>query len=238
MHLSITVYSVCWRRHNIKPVQHPCGQIPFLPRGEDQRDGSSASAGHLHFRTCNHNSHTTLWAASISVVNPDLALKNYPFFVGLGSHSKSIFDISICVLLSWHLFCVFHMKYAVMLNTFWCLMTILPSYAHYICYPPKLWQWSNKSDHWQSEPSLSSASPSSYHPLPVNCACAPDQACSLGTDWEQHDQLVNNFNIILGLNPELIHAQPWCSIVPALWYFNLACAHVMANLLVLLWCSI
>ena len=66
----------------------------------------------------------------------------------------------------------------------------------------------DKSDHWQSEPSLSSASPSSYHPVPVNCACAPDQACSLGTDWEQHDQLVNNFNIILGLNPNLYTPSP------------------------------
>lgn len=43
-----------WRRHNIQPVQHPVGQISLLPWGEDQRDGSAASAGPFHFWTCNH----------------------------------------------------------------------------------------------------------------------------------------------------------------------------------------
>lgn len=42
--------SSVWRRNHVQPVQYPAGQIPLLPRGEDQRNGSSASAGPLHLR--------------------------------------------------------------------------------------------------------------------------------------------------------------------------------------------
>ena len=112
-------------------------------------------------------------------INRDLTM-TLMRLIAIKYFNRSTALIYACVSLSWLLFCVFHMKHAGTLNAFWCLMTILPSYAHCTCYPPKLWQWSNKSDHCQSERSLSSAS--SYHPVPVNCACAPDQACSLGTD--------------------------------------------------------